>query len=114
MGGEPIKLRVTLHLRSASGNDVDAVDIRATDRDETGSFRNLGVDLRRISMRVKNANADVVARVTTPSSPFAVDLGDASDNVGKVHTEARFRAHQHVTVIGCNFTFTSTPTSGNG
>jgi hypothetical protein len=112
VGGEKVKLRATLH-RTSTDNDVSAVDIRATDRDETGGFLNSDVDLRRIVLRVKDESGTIVARTRTPSSPFSVDLGNAGQEVGKVHTDAKFRAHCHTTIVECNFTFKETGGSGN-
>jgi hypothetical protein len=113
VGGEKVKLRATLH-RTSTDNDVNAVDIRATDRDEVGGFRNADVDLRRIVLRVKDESGKVVARTRTPSSPFSVDLGSAGQEVGKIHTEARFRAHGQRTILECNFTFREPAGSSNG
>jgi hypothetical protein len=112
VGGEKVKLRATLH-RTSSDNDVSAVDIRATDRDETGGFLNPDVDLRRIVLRVKNESGEIVAKTRTPSSPFSVDLGSAGQEVGKVHTDAKFRSHSRTTILECNFTFTEPAGSGN-
>jgi hypothetical protein len=113
VGGEKVKLKAVLH-RSSADNDVDAVDIRATDSSEVGGFKNLEVDLRKIVLRVKDENKKVVARTSSPSSPFSVDLGSAGQEVGRVHTEAKFRANDRQTVLECNFTFTESGGSSNG
>ncbi len=105
VGGEKVKLKVVLHLRDAADNDVTAVDLRATDENETGGFRNRDVDLRKLSLRVKDEAGGVAAKTSTPSSPFAVDLATAGDEVGKVHAEARFRTEKRTGVVSCNFTF---------
>jgi hypothetical protein len=109
--GEAVKMKVTLHLRAKGDNDVHAVDIRATDRDEKHSFRNRDVDLRRIRMWVKDEDGNVVARTSTPSSPFGVDQGSAGTEVGRVRTEAKFRTHGATGYVGCNFIFED---SGSG
>jgi hypothetical protein len=113
VGGEKVKLRATLH-RSSADNDVDAVDVRATDSGETGGFLNPDVDLRRIVLRVKDEGGKIVAHARTPSSPFSDDLGSAGQEVGRVHTDAKFQAHSRTTIVECNFTFKESPTSGNG
>ncbi|HUR75710.1 MAG TPA: hypothetical protein VMZ00_15620 [Sporichthya sp.] len=111
VAGEKVKLKAVLHLRSASDNDVHAVDLRATDQTETGGFRNRDVDLRKLTLRVKDESGKVAAKTSTPSSPFGVDLGSAGDEVGKVHAEARWRSHERTGVVVCNFTFQE---SGDG
>lgn len=111
---QKVKLRAELQLRSADDNDVNSVSIRATDRDEAGGFKNSKVDLRKIILRVKDESNKLVAKGETPSSPYSVDLGNASNEVGRVHTEARWRSGNEVRVVECNFTFSDSDTSGNG
>ncbi len=114
IAGEPVKMKVILHLRAKGDNDVTAVDIRATDRDERYSFRNSDVDLRRIRMWVRDEAGNVVARSSIPSSPFGVDLGSAGVEVGRIRTEAQFRTNGATGFVGCNFLFTDTGAdSGN-
>jgi hypothetical protein len=105
VGGEKVKLKVVLHLRSSEDNDVTALDLRATDSDESGGFRNRDVDLRKLSFRVKDADGDLAVKNSTPSSPYAVDLGSAGDEVSRVHAEAKFRTDERDGIIACNFTF---------
>ncbi|MBA3744781.1 hypothetical protein [Sporichthya sp.] len=115
--GEKVKLRATLHLRSQSDNDVTALDLRATDNNESGGFRNADVNLRKVLFRVKDEDGKLVAKSESPSSPFGVDLGSAGEEVGRVHTEAKFRSGDRTGVVICTFTFKDSDNeggSGNG
>lgn len=112
--GNNVKLRATLH-RTSSDNDVTSVDLRATDQDETGGFRNADVDLRRLVIRVKDESKTLVRSAHSSSSPYTAVLGTAGQEVGKIHTEARFRSGGQKTVVECNFTFSEgTGGSSNG
>lgn len=113
VGGEKVKLKATLHLRSTTDNDVNAVDLRATDKTETGSFRNRDVDLRKIVLRVRDDDNDLALKAKSPSSPFGVDTGGKGDEVRKVHAEAKFRANDRTSIVACNFTFTETGDEGS-
>ena len=114
IAGEFVKMKVTLQLRASGDNDINAVTIRATDRAERLSFRNADVDLRRLRMWVKDEAGNVVARSSVTNSRFAVDLGSAGKEVGRIRTEAVFRTHGAVGFVGCNFLFTDSGSdSGN-
>lgn len=110
--GEKVKLRAALHLRSDSDNDITAIDLRATDNSETGTFRNGDVNLRKLLLRVKDENGNLKARLQTAHSPLGIDLGSAGKEVGRVHAEARFRAGDGRGVVVCTFTFSDSDTEG--
>lgn len=115
--GEKVKLRATLHLRSMGDNDITALDLRATDNNESGGFRNGDVNLRKVLFRVKDESKKLVANAESKSSPFGVDLGSAGEEVGRVHTEAKFRSGDRTGVVICTFTFKDAENdggSGNG
>lgn len=110
--GEKVKLRAALHLRSDSDNDITAIDLRATDNGESGTFRNRDVNLRKLLLRVKDENGNLKARLETARSPLGIDLGSAGNEVGRVHTEARFRAGDGRGVVICTFTFSDSENEG--
>lgn len=105
VGGEKVKLRAALHLRSADDNDITAINLRATDNNENGTFRNRDVNLRKLLLRVKDESGELKARVETARSRLGVDLGSAGSEVGRVHAEARFRTDNGRGVVVCTFTF---------
>lgn len=113
--GEKVKLRATLHLRATGDNDIEAIDLRATDNNESGGFRNVDVNLRKVLFRVKDESGKLVAKSESQSSPFGVDLGTAGEEVGRVHAEAKFRSGDRTGVVICTFTFKDSDSgSGNG
>ena len=112
VGGEKVKLRAALHLRSDSDNDITAIDLRATDDGESGTFRNRDVNLRKLLLRVKDETGDLRARLETSRSRLGIDLGSAGNEVGRVHAEARFRAGSSRGFVVCTFTFSDSDNDG--
>lgn len=100
--GEKLRIEVGMYLGS-NGRDVEAVQIRATDNDESGSLDNNDVRIKKIRLTIKDQDGKTqVNNTVSPSSPGSYDIGSAGEGAGKVTVKVRWRTHGKTVNASCS------------
>lgn len=86
-------LRIALGLYTGS-EGVESISVRATDNDESGSYDNNDVRIKKIRITMWDQDGKKqLDNTVAPSSPGSFDVGSAGDGAGKVRVKVRWRTH---------------------
>lgn len=103
-----LKVGVRLTLRTETDNDVRRIKVRATNKNDTGSFYKQGVTIKKITVTVRQQDGDALSvhKHTRYNSPAYVALTPATGReVVKVETRTEFRlANGSNATANCNVT----------
>jgi len=100
--GETLRISFFLFVGS-NGRDVEAVELHATDNDESGKYDNNDVRIKRIRLIIRDEDGKTQLNNTvSPSSPGSFDVGSAGEGAGKVTVKVRWRTHHNTVNRSCS------------